>query len=178
VKFHPTSLPGVTLIHANCFEDQRGLFIKPFHSRAFLAHGMSFEPKEEFFSVSKVGVIRGMHFQVPPSDQWKLVFCISGRILDAVLDLRRAEPTFGHHLALELSAKNSFCLLIPPGLAHGFCALEEGSIVYYSATTVYDPAADCGVRWDSFGMRWPVTEPIVSTRDSELPALADFDSPF
>ncbi len=178
MKFHPTSLPGVTLIHANRFEDHRGLFIKPFHSQVFSAHGMDFEPKEEFFSVSKAGVIRGMHFQVPPSDQWKLVFCISGSILDVALDLRRAGPTFGHHSAVELSAENSFCLLMPPGVAHGFCSLEEGAIVYYSASTVYNAKADCGIRWDSFGMSWPSTKPIISERDAAFPALADYDSPF
>ena len=178
MDFLQTSLPGVQLIRSNRFEDSRGVFIKPFHSQLYSENGPGFQPREEFFSVSKAGVIRGMHFQVPPSEHWKLVFCVAGSILDVVLDLRRAEPTFGRHLAVELSLKNSLCLLIPPGLAHGFCALEDDSILYYSASTVYDPVADSGVRWDSFGMKWPVDAPILSERDSAFPSLADYDSPF
>jgi dTDP-4-dehydrorhamnose 3,5-epimerase len=178
MEFLSTSLKGVVLIRSNRFEDHRGLFVKPFHSQLFSENGPGFQPREEFFSVSKAGVIRGMHFQVPPSEQWKLVFCVYGRLFDVVLDLRRGEPTFGQHLTMELNTENSLCLLIPPGLAHGFCSLKDDSILYYSASTVYDPVADRGVRWDSFGVDWPVSKPIISERDVAFPSLAEYDSPF
>jgi dTDP-4-dehydrorhamnose 3,5-epimerase len=133
---------------------------------------------EQYFTLSHAGVLRGMHLQLPPHQHGKLVTCLSGRILDVLLDLRRASPTCGNSLGIELSPERGQALYLPAGIAHGFLSLEDNSGVLYGTTSVHDPHCDTGVRWDSFGFVWPVNEPLISARDAALPALAAFDSPF
>jgi dTDP-4-dehydrorhamnose 3,5-epimerase len=119
-----------------------------------------------------------MHFQLPPHDHYKLVVCLAGGVLDVVLDLRRGSPAYGKFESFELTGRSPQLLLIPPGLAHGFCVTEAPATMYYKVTTAYSPAHDSGVRWNSIGFEWPVNDPLVSARDAALPALADFQSPF
>jgi dTDP-4-dehydrorhamnose 3,5-epimerase len=108
----------------------------------------------------------------------KLVACIAGEVLDAVVDLRQGSPTFHRHLLIELSAEKANLLYIPPGMAHGFYTLSGSATVLYSVSTQHSPAHDAGVRWDSAGIPWPNPDPLLSPRDAALPPLSSFDSPF
>ena len=171
-------LPGVCLIEPKIFKDGRGDFVKTFHAGIFQDFGIAFQPVEEFFSTSRLGVLRGMHFQLPPHDHAKLVYCVRGRVLDVLVDLRTGQPTYGQVAAAELSRENSRLFYIPTGIAHGFLALEEDSVMVYKTSTVHAPSHDAGIRWDSLGFDWPVTQPVISERDQKFPALKDFISPF
>ena len=119
-----------------------------------------------------------MHFQVPPADLVKTVCCATGRVLDVVVDLRVGSPTYGQHEAFILDAAAPEIVYIPAGLAHGFLVLSTESLMLYQVTHDYAPKSDSGIRWDSCGIAWGVTNPVVSERDDALPRLADFASPF
>jgi dTDP-4-dehydrorhamnose 3,5-epimerase len=178
MEFIPTELPGLRLIRPRLFQDARGSFVKTYHRDAFREAGLDFAPREEFFSTSAKNVLRGMHFQLPPAAHAKLVYCLAGGVLDVVLDLRKNSPTFGRFQARELNAANREIFFIPVGFAHGFLALTENATMVYQTGTVHSPAHDAGVRWDSFGFNWPVKNPILSERDKNFCALAEFPSPF
>ena len=173
-----TSLEGCFQIRPFFAEDRRGTFVKTFHSEQFAARQFPTIWREEYYSASRKGVVRGMHFQLPPHDHEKLVYCMLGKVLDVIVDLRRASRTFGQHIALELDGARGDGLLIPKGMAHGFLALSEDAMMAYKVSTVYAPSHDAGIRWDSIGMDWGIDNPIVSDRDRDHPALADFNSPF
>ena len=174
----PAFLPGVHLLEPRQFTDARGSFVKTYHDATWAGASLYFTPREEYYSISHRGVLRGMHFQIPPHDHVKVVYCPSGRVMDVLLDLRRNSPTFGQCMAQELSAENRLILFIPAGLAHGFLSLEDRTVMVYKATIVHSPAHDAGVRWNSFGFKWEHAAPVVSDRDAAFPALADFASPF
>lgn len=168
-----------------CFEilpfdlkDHRGRFVKPYHRDDFKEAGLDFTIAEEFYSVSKRGVLRGLHFQLPPKDTLKGVTCLSGSIFDVVVDLRLNSPTYRHHFSIELTEEKGNMLFIPKGLAHGFCALSQDALVLYMCSEVYSPEHDTGIHWDSAGIKWPVKNPVVSDKDNELIPLAQFKSPF
>ena len=125
--------------------------------------------------------VRGLHFQMPPRGQDKLVRCIRGRIFDVAVDVRRGSPTYGQWVGAELSAANGHQLFIPIGFAHGFVTLEPGCEVTYKCSDVYEPQADSGIRWDSAGIDWPIPADVIpelSVKDQVQPTLAEFDSPF
>lgn len=174
----PTILEGCYQVRPFFAQDERGTFVKTFHADRFLALGLPSEWREEYYSSSRKGVIRGMHFQTPPHDHEKLVYCIQGRVLDVVVDLRKGSPTYGQHCAVELDAARGHGLVVPKGMAHGFLALTESVLMSYKVTSVYVPENDAGIRWDSFGLDWGIDQPIVSSRDHAHPLFADFDSPF
>ncbi len=178
MELAPTELPGLHVIRPRIFQDARGSFVKTYHRDTFRKLGLDFEPREEFFSTSARGVLRGMHFQMPPADHAKLVYCVTGSVLDVALDLRKNSPTFGRSCARELNAVNREMLFIPTGFAHGFLALEDNTTMVYQTSTVHSPAHDAGVRWDSFGFDWPAKDPILSDRDQKFPGLDEFRSPF
>jgi len=173
-----TALSGLAVLRPRIFRDPRGSFVKTYHAGLFEELGLPFQPREEFFSVSAKDVVRGMHFQLPPAAHAKLVYCLTGRVLDVVLDLRRASPTCGRYYTRELSAENREMLFIPEGFAHGFLALENDTAMVYQTSTVHAPAQDAGIRWDGFGFSWPVQNPVLSERDQRFPALSEFVSPF
>lgn len=174
----PTPLQGAFLVKPPLFTDHRGSFVKTFHKDLFQNFGVNPVFAEEFFSTSGKGVIRGMHFQTPPADHHKYVFCLHGAVQDVILDLRTSSPTFGQHFSAELSAENRLGFFIPSGCAHGFLSLTEGSLMIYKTTTPHTPACDAGIRWDSFAFDWGVADPVISARDAAFPALADFKTPF
>ena len=178
MKIHSEPLSGAFVLNPRVFEDMRGDFVKTFHQPDFVALGIHFDPREEFFSTSHRNVLSGMHFQLPPHDHEKFVYCIRGSILDVVLDLRKGSPDLGKFAGIRLSAQNRQLFFIPKGMAHGFLALEDDTVVVYKTSTVHSPSHDAGVRWDSFGFVWPVETPILSERDRSFPAMADFNSPF
>lgn len=174
----PTALEGCFEVRPFFAEDERGSFVKTFNAERFAEAGLPTGWREEYYSSSHKGVIRGMHFQTPPHDHEKLVYCLQGRVLDVVVDLRRQSSTFGMHIAVELDAERGRGLMIPRGMAHGFLALTDKALMAYKVTTVYAPSNDAGIRWDSVGVRWGIDAPIVSARDRAHPAFADFVSPF
>jgi dTDP-4-dehydrorhamnose 3,5-epimerase len=174
----PTGFAGLLRLNSRVFRDQRGVFVKTFHADQFRQLGLQFQAREEYYSISAKGVLRGMHFQAPPAAHAKLIYCLSGRVLDVVLDLRRASPTFGKSFQCELGAAPGGLLFIPVGFAHGFLALEDHSLMVYKTDTVHDPARDAGIAWDSFGFPWPEGQPVMSERDRRFPRWPDFLSPF
>ena len=174
----PTSLDGCFQIDPFFAEDDRGTFVKRFHSESFSEVGLPTEWREEYYSSSRKGVLRGMHFQMPPHDHEKLVYCIHGRVLDVVVDLRTDSLTYGRYISVELDAALGAGLMIPKGMAHGFLALTDSALMAYKVTTTYAPKFDAGIRWDSFGFSWGLEQPILSERDRSHPAFADFVSPF
>ncbi|QDZ90395.1 dTDP-4-dehydrorhamnose 3,5-epimerase [Shewanella decolorationis] len=169
-----TELDGVYAIENRVFHDHRGTFVKTFHNELFTANGLNTDFKESFYSVSKKGVVRGMHFQNAPDDHAKLVYVTDGEILDLIVDVRSGSPTLGRYVSLTLSAGNAKSVYIGKGFAHGFLTLTESATVVYSTTTVHSPASDTGIRWDSFGFDWGVQQPIISERDLSFPTLAQF----
>ncbi|MDB6065702.1 MAG: dTDP-4-dehydrorhamnose 3,5-epimerase [Pedosphaera sp.] len=178
LKLLPAELEGVFVVQPKIFTDKRGVFVKTYHEELFREAGIAFTPREEFFSTSRKGVVRGMHFQLPPAAHDKLVFCPTGKVLDVVVDLRKESKTFGKTFTRELSAENRELLFIPVGFAHGFLSLADDTIMVYQTSTVHSPAQDAGILWSSVGFDWPVKEPILSDRDKTFPALKDFQSPF
>lgn len=175
-----TPLPGVRVLRPFVFEDARGNFVKPFHEGQLAEHGIAMTVREEFFSTSQKGVLRGMHFQVPPHAHQKLVYCLTGRVLDVLLDLRKASPSFGKAAAFELSAANRNVVHIPAGFAHGFLSLEDQSCLIYKTDAVHAPDCDAGILWNSFGFTWPIdgSAPVISPRDLTHPEFCKFESPF
>lgn len=174
----PTPLPGCFEVRPTVREDARGAFVKTVHRPEFAAHGLASDFPEQYHSRSHRGVVRGLHFQTPPHDHAKLVYCPRGAVFDAVVDLRRGSPTYGLHHHVELSEENALMLYVPPGFAHGFCALRDDTLMMYLVTSVHAPEHDAGVRWDSAGIPWPVEAPLLSPRDGAFAPLADFESPF
>ncbi len=173
-----TKIEGVKILQPAAFNDERGGFTKPFHKETFEKAGLNTRFDESFYSISKKGVIRGMHFQIPPADHAKLVYCPAGSIMDVVVDLRKSSKTFGQYVTVELSQKNSTSIYIPRGCAHGFLSLEDGSCTVYMQETMRSAEHEGGIRYDSFGIDWGVEAPILSARDKIFPTLAEFNSPF
>jgi dTDP-4-dehydrorhamnose 3,5-epimerase/CDP-3, 6-dideoxy-D-glycero-D-glycero-4-hexulose-5-epimerase len=160
------------------FSDVRGSFVKTFNNTNLLSHGITFSVQESYYSVSAKDVIRGMHFQLPPYDHAKIVFCASGAILDVALDLRMDSPTYGQTFSQLLSSENNKAFYIPHGFAHGFKALTEGAVTYYLVSGEYHQASDTGIAFDSIGFDWECKNPILSVRDTGFVSLKDFESPF
>lgn len=179
MKLISQPLPGVSVIQPFCHEDLRGQLIKLFNTDQLTDLGINLSIAEEICSISSAGVIRGMHFQIPPHAHQKIITCINGRVIDVFLDLRANSSTFGKHAAVELSSTNRNILHLPIGFAHGFLALENASIMLYKTDTVYTPESDRGIHYDSFGFEWSTDRAlIVSERDQNLPRLDQFETPF
>lgn len=176
--FDKTSLKDALVITLPAPTDNRGLFVKTFHDTTLKAAGINFELKESYFSFSKKDVIRGMHFQTPPHQHSKIVFCPQGAILDVIVDLRKDSPTYRQHFAHELSMHSHTALYIPEGFAHGFKALTDDAMTYYLVSSEHNKAHDAGIRYDTIGMDWQVTNPILSERDLSFISLQDYESPF
>lgn len=169
-----TEFEGLLLIQHKVFDDNRGLFIKTYSQSQFNELGIDLEIKERYFSISHKNVIRGMHFQIPPHDHVKLVTVMQGAILDVVLDLRKDSKTFGQHFSIKLKADDGLTIYIPKGFAHGFLALEENSLVEYNQTSCYNQSSDEGIKYDSFGFDWEISDLIISSRDNHFKCLDDF----
>ena len=168
VKFVETRLKGAYVIEPERLQDERGFFARTFCQREFEAHGLN--PLLVQCSISfnaKKGTLRGMHYQVPPHQETKLVRCTQGAIYDVILDIHPASPTFKQWVAVELTADDRRALYIPAGFAHGFQTLADHTEVLYQMSEFYHPESARGARWDdpAFGITWPLPNPIVSQRD-------------
>lgn len=177
------SLNPVKLIKPKRFGDDRGWFTETYHSEKYAALGVDRAFCQDNHSLSASPfVLRGLHFQTPPRAQAKLVRCVRGRIWDVAVDLRAGSPSYGHWVAVELSADNGQQLFIPEGFAHGFLTLEAACEVEYKVSDLYAPQCDGGVMWNdpALAIAWPLEgrEPVVSAKDARLPSMSDFHSPF
>src|SRR5690606_4339789 len=177
-KFKALPLSGAFQINLPNFSDDRGSFVKIFTEPDFLDEHIDFEVRESYYSFSKKNVIRGMHFQMPPNEHSKIVCCPQGAILDVLLDLRKSSATFGHWYSAVLSADNHQALFIPEGFAHGFKSLSDNAMTLYLVSSAYEPSADTGILYNSFGLDWELEHPIVSQRDLSFPSLSLWESPF
>ena len=182
-----TEIDGLLVIEPRVFKDPRGYFFESFSQREFdekvspiLGHSVSFVQDNE--SMSSYGVMRGLHFQRPPYTQSKLVRCVRGTVLDVAVDLRRGSPTFGRHVAVELSEENHRQFFISKGFAHGFAVLSDTAVFQYKCDEFYHPEADGGISIldGSLGIDWriPAEKAILSDKDLRHPLLRDFLSPF
>lgn len=177
-RIEPLELPGCYVLTPRVARDARGAFVKTFHNEAFAAAGLRQDFVEEYYSISRRRVLRGLHFQTPPREHAKLVYCTAGAVVDAILDLRTGSPTYGKHCLVPLNSRLRNIVYIAAGLAHGFYVTSASATLVYKTTSVYSPEHDRGVRWDSAGIAWPGAAPLLSDRDSGFPALAEFRSPF
>ena len=182
-----TSLEGVLIIEPKVFGDARGYFFESFSQRDFdekvapiLGHTIHFVQDNE--SMSSYGVMRGLHFQNPPYTQSKLVRCVKGSVLDVAVDIRKGSPTYGQHVAVELTEENHRQFFVPRGFAHGFAVLSETAVFQYKCDNFYAPQADGGISIldDSLGIDWriPTGKAILSEKDTKHSCLKDFDTPF
>jgi dTDP-4-dehydrorhamnose 3,5-epimerase len=172
MKFRETQVSGAFLIEPEKNEDERGFFARAWCRREFKEHGLN--PRLVQSSISfnkKKGTLRGMHYQVPPFAEAKLVRCTRGSIYDVVIDLRKQSSTFKRHVAVVLSAENHNMLYIPEGCAHGFQTLEDNAEVFYQMSEFYSPGHARGVKWNdpAFGIAWPIADPIILERDRTFP---------
>lgn len=182
-----TNIDGVLILEPKVFGDARGYFFESFSQREFdekvapiLGHTVHFVQDNE--SMSTYGVMRGLHFQRPPYTQSKLVRCVKGAVLDVAVDIRKGSPTYGQHVAVELTEENHRQFFIPKGFAHGFAVLSETAVFQYKCDEFYHPEADGGISIldDSLGIDWhiPIEKVLLSEKDTKHPLLQDFDSPF
>lgn len=172
--FTPLDLPGLIEIEHGRAGDERGFFSEYYRQDLFEAAGVSGPFVQWSLSRSEGGTLRGLHYQLSPQSQGKLVRCARGEIFDVAVDLRRSSPHFGRWIGRTLSEANRRILYIPPGFAHGFCVLSAGADVDYRQSRYYAPELERGIRWDdaAIGIAWPVTAPRLAPRDMAFPALA------
>jgi dTDP-4-dehydrorhamnose 3,5-epimerase len=177
-----TAIEGLLVIKPRVFEDARGYFFESFSQREFEEKVGKVNFVQDNESMSSYGVMRGLHFQRPPYTQSKLVRCVRGSVLDVAVDIRKGSPTYGQHVAVELSEQNHLQFFIPHGFAHGFSVLTETAVFQYKCDNFYAPQADDGISIldDSLGIDWriPVERAILSEKDTKHLMLQDFDSPF
>lgn len=170
--FTETKLKDAYVIEPERLEDERGFFARTFCEHEFAAHGLCTRFVQCNISFNKrKGTIRGMHYQVAPHAEAKLVRCTMGAIYDVIIDLRPGSPTFAQWVAVELTAQNRRMVYVPEGLAHGFQTLEDNTEVFYQMSEFYHPECARGVRWNdpAFGIKWPLTPVIISARDQSYP---------
>ena len=178
MRVRPTALPDVLLIEPRVFEDTRGFFLESFNRRAFRDAGIDAEFVQDNHSLSRRGVLRGLHYQIAHA-QGKLVRVIAGEVFDVAVDLRRASPSFGRHVAVTLSAADRRMLFIPPGFAHGFLVVSDVAEFLYKTTDYWYPDYERTLRWNdpALGIRWPTTgQPLLAPKDAEGALLADADT--
>lgn len=176
-----SKLEGVKLIEPKAFGDHRGFFMESYNETLFNEHGINHTFIQDNHSLSKeAGVLRGMHYQLEPKAQTKLIRVATGAIYDVVVDIRKGSPTYGQWEGYILSEHNKRQLLVPRGFAHGFCTITENVNVLYKVDELYSPEHDRGIAWDdpSLGIKWPISEPILSEKDSKHPVLQDADHNF
>ncbi len=177
-----TDIEGVVIIEPRIFKDARGYFFESYSKKEFDEKVAPVDFVQDNESCSTRGVMRGLHFQRPPYTQAKLVRCVKGAVLDVAVDIRKGSPTYGRHVAVELTEDNHRQFFIPKGFAHGFAVLSDVAVFQYKCDEFYHPEADGGISIldDTLGIDWQIdpAEAILSEKDKNHPFLADFDSPF
>lgn len=177
-----TNINGVYIIEPRIFEDSRGYFFESYNDLEFVDKVGFVDFVQDNESKSSYGVMRGLHFQKPPYTQAKLVRCVRGAVLDVAVDLRKDSPTYGNHVAVELTEDNHRQLFIPKGFAHGFSVLSDIAIFQYKCDNFYHPECDGGINIldESLGIDWkiPMDKAVLSEKDTKHPLLKDFETPF
>lgn len=176
MKFAAAKLSGAFVIEIEPIEDERGFFARTFCVQEFKAHGLNFEIIQSSISHNaKKGTIRGMHYQVSPHEESKLIRCTRGAIHDVFVDIRRQSPTYRQWESVTLTAENRKMLYLPPGFAHGFQSLEDDTEVSYQISNIFVPEAARGLRWDdpALGIAWPLPVSVISERDRNYPKLEE-----
>lgn len=177
-----TDIEGPLIIEPKVFGDARGYFFESFSQREFDAKVGELRFVQDNESCSRRGVMRGLHFQMPPFTQAKLVRCVRGAVLDVAVDIRRGSPTYGRHVAVELTEDNHRQFFVPKGFAHGFSVLSDVAVFQYKCDEFYHPEADAGISIldESLGIDWriPLEEAVLSEKDIRHPLLSGFESPF
>lgn len=178
--FQPMEIPEVVLVIPKVFRDSRGAFLETFKSSDFKKAGLPAEFLQDSQSISKKNVLRGLHYQLPPMAQGKLVRALRGAFFDVAVDIRKNSPTYGKWVSATLTEENHYMLWIPPGFAHGVVALEDNSILLYKVTAEYAPQYDRGIIWNDpeIGISWPIEKPILSEKDEQLPLFKDCENTF
>ena len=183
IEVKKTDIEGVLIIEPKVFGDARGYFLESFNAKEFAEKtGLNINFVQDNESMSNYGVMRGLHFQNPPYTQSKLVRCVKGAVLDVAMDIRKGSPTFGKHVAVELTEDNHRQFFVPRGFAHGFAVLSETAVFQYKCDNFYAPQADGGISIldESLGIDWriPTDKALLSDKDTKHALLKDFDSPF
>jgi len=180
MEFVKTSLEGLKIIKPEIFRDGRGYFFESFNQEKFTGEGLDLKFLQDNESMSKKGVLRGLHFQAPPFEQGKLVRVIRGSVRDVAVDIRKASPTYGKWESIVLSAENKWMFWIPPGFAHGFVTLEDDTVFFYKCTNVYSKLSEGGIIWNDpeLNIDGGVDSPLVSDKDKAAPWFSNFISPF
>lgn len=177
MEFIPTTISDVVLIEPKIHSDGRGFFVESYRKDVFEQNGIRINFVQDNHNRSAKGVLRGLHFQIEPKAQAKLIRVLRGKIFDVVVDVRKNSLHFGKHISVELDAESKKMLYIPVGFAHGFCALEEGTEVLYKVSDYYSPQHERGIRWDdpALAIKWPKlpVDYIISERDQKLSLLKD-----
>ncbi|CAI8922691.1 dTDP-4-dehydrorhamnose 3,5-epimerase [Methylocaldum szegediense] len=175
MKIESTALPGVLLIEPDVFGDSRGFFLETWNRRRYHAAGLDQEFVQDNMSLSRKGILRGLHFQ-NPNPQGKLVQVLQGEVFDVAVDIRVGSPTFGRWFGVHLSGENHLQLYVPEGFAHGFCVLSETALFSYKCTDFYNPDTEYSLRWDDpdLGITWPIETPVLSAKDQSARFLKDF----
>lgn len=174
LKIIETKFNDAFLIEVNVFGDHRGFFMESYNKKLFAEHGINMEFIQDNHALSQqAGTLRGLHYQLNPYAQTKLVRATRGAIYDVIVDIRKGSPTYGQWQGFTLSAENKLQLLVPRGFAHGYCTLEENTEVQYKVDNWYSPDHDRGIAWDdpSLNIDWPVKNPILSAKDQQHPTL-------
>ena len=180
VEIIRSEIEGLAIIKPRIFADDRGQFWESYNRNAFVAAGITDDFVQDNQSVSKINVLRGLHFQAPPHAQAKLVRVLKGSVLDVVLDIRKGSPTYGRHESIVLSAENNLMFFIPVGFAHGFLSLEDNSVFQYKCSGFYNKASEGCLLWNDPALKinWGISNPLLSPKDLEGELLEKFTSPF
>jgi dTDP-4-dehydrorhamnose 3,5-epimerase len=179
-KFIRLGVQDVISIEPCVFEDERGFFAEIYKLSEFEKMDINYRFVQDNHSMSKRGVLRGLHYQINPKPQGKLIRVIKGKIFDVSVDIRKGSPYYGKWVGVILSGENRHMLWVPPGFAHGFVALEDNTEVLYKTTQEYAPELDRGIIWNDsdIGIDWPVKEPLISPKDERLPSFKDAENNF
>jgi dTDP-4-dehydrorhamnose 3,5-epimerase len=182
MPFSDTDIPGLLVFEPKVFEDSRGYFYESYNERNFINGGIDIKFIQDNESSSSYGVVRGLHYQLIPFAQVKLIRVLAGKILDVVVDIRKGSPSFGKSFSIELTAENKKQLFIPAGFAHGFSVLSERAVVFYKCDTFYNKESEAGIRFDDpqLNIDWqiPADKAIISDKDKQLPLFADCKNNF
>jgi dTDP-4-dehydrorhamnose 3,5-epimerase len=175
MKINTTPIDGLLVLEPDVFRDERGFFLETFHEQKYESFGIESKFVQDNLSFSSKGILRGLHFQYR-HPQAKLVQVLSGEVFDVAVDIRTGSSTFGKWFGIRLSQDNLYQMFIPEGFAHGYCVVSETALFAYKCTDFYSPSDEGGLLWSDpgVGIEWPVSDPVLSQKDSRLPCLSDF----
>jgi len=180
MKVEKTPINGLLIVEPRVFEDERGYFFEAWNRHIFAKNGLDLDFVQDNQSCSVKDVVRGLHFQVPPYEQGKLIRVICGSVIDVAVDIRKNSPTYGRYYKIIITASEKKMFWIPPGFAHGFRTLEDNTIFMYKCTKPYNKESERTIKWNDPQIKidWGISDPIISLKDKNAPLLKYFESPF